>query len=72
MWFDAIAAVFVHDSFGSEVREDAVDFAARHFNAGPSSDSRDRAELIASSNAIAKYMLLLGPAREKEACRSPG
>jgi tetratricopeptide (TPR) repeat protein len=60
VWFDAIVAVFVHDSFGSEARADAVDFAARHFNAGPSRDSRDRAELIASSNAIAKYAIVLG------------
>jgi tetratricopeptide (TPR) repeat protein len=66
VWFDAIVAVFVHDSYGSEARADAVDFAARHFNAGASRDSRDRAELIASSNAIARYMILLaaGPAEK--------
>jgi tetratricopeptide (TPR) repeat protein len=60
VWFDAIVGVFVHDSFGSEARADAVDFAARHFSASPSRESRDRAELIASSNAIAKYMIVLG------------
>jgi tetratricopeptide (TPR) repeat protein len=60
VWFDAIASVFVHDSFGPELRADAVDFAARHFNAGPSNDLRDRAELIASTDAIAKYVIMLG------------
>ena len=47
VWFDAIAAVFVHDSFRTEVRADTVDFAARHFRPGPSKDSRDPAELVA-------------------------
>ena len=65
VWFDAIAAVFVHDSFGSEVRADAVDFAARHFRPDPSRESRDRAELIASSKAIAKYVILLGRGRAR-------
>ena len=31
VWFDAIAAVFVHDSYASVVQAHAVDFAARHF-----------------------------------------
>ena len=35
VWFDSIAAVFVHDSFSSEVRSDAVDFADRHFRPDP-------------------------------------
>jgi tetratricopeptide (TPR) repeat protein len=61
VWFDAIVAVFVHDSFRTEVRADAVDFAARHFGPGPSKDSRDRAELVALTKAIARYMILLGP-----------
>jgi tetratricopeptide (TPR) repeat protein len=61
VWFDAIAGVFVHDSSGSEARADAVDFAARHFSTGPSRDSRDSAELIASSNAIVKYVMMFGP-----------
>ena len=59
-------AVFVHDSFGSEVRADTVDFAARHFRPDPSRESRDRAELIASSKAIAKYVILLGSCRRRE------
>src|SRR5207237_4211635 len=31
VWFDAIAAVYVHDSASEAVRAHAVDFAARHF-----------------------------------------
>ena len=62
VWFDAIAAVFVHDSSGSEVRADAVDFADRHFRPESSRNLRDKAELSASSEAIAKYVFRLGPA----------
>ena len=46
VWFDAIAAVFVHDSYGSEVRADTVDFADRHFRTDGKRQSRDRAELL--------------------------
>ena len=60
VWFDAIAAVFVHKSNGSEVRADAVDLAARHFRPDVSRELRDRDELVASSKAIAKYVMLLG------------
>ena len=35
VWFDPIAAVFVHDSNASVVRAHAVDFAARHFRPDP-------------------------------------
>ena len=62
VWFDAIAAVFVHDSSGAEVRADTVDFADRHFRPDPREGARDQAELLASSRAIAKYMIHLGPA----------
>ena len=36
VWFDAIAAVFVHDSLAAVVQKDTVDFAARHFRPDPS------------------------------------
>jgi tetratricopeptide (TPR) repeat protein len=62
VWFDAIAAVFVHDSYGSEVRADTVDFADRHFRPDGKRQPRDRAERLAWSKAIAKYVLQLGPA----------
>jgi tetratricopeptide (TPR) repeat protein len=62
VWFDTIAALFVHDSFSSEVRTDAVDFADRHFRPAPGKVSGDLRELIAASKALAKYVVLLGPA----------
>ena len=69
VWFDAIAAVFVHDSFRSVVQADAVDFAARHFRRSPSKGARDPAELEASGKAIAKYVMLLAEAGEGERAR---
>ncbi len=61
VWFDAIAAVFVHDSVRSVPPADTVDFAARHFRPGPSNVTRDPAELAAFGKAIAKYVIILGP-----------
>jgi len=59
VWFDAIAAVFVHDSYGQVVRAHAVDFAARHFRPDPRAKSRGIAELTASSKALRKYVTAL-------------
>jgi tetratricopeptide (TPR) repeat protein len=55
VWFDAIAAVFVHDSYASVVRTHGVDFAARHFDRDPSAESRGLAELKASAKAFRSY-----------------
>ena len=66
VWFDAIATVFVHDSFGALVREETVDFADRHFRPDRLRKPRDRAELLAFSKAIAKYMIHMGPSAERE------
>ena len=60
VWFDAIAAVFVHDSYAAVVQAHAVDFAAQHFRP----DSRpnpppDLAEQVASANAYRKYLMTL-------------
>jgi len=55
VWFDAIAAVFVHDSFQSVVRANAVDFASRHFRPDPSFESRGVAELAASAKSFRSY-----------------
>ena len=60
VWFDAIAAVFVHDSYTAVIQAHAVDFAARHFRP----DSRpnatpDMAEQVASANAYRKYLMTL-------------
>jgi tetratricopeptide (TPR) repeat protein len=55
VWFDAIAAVFVHDSYNSIVQARAVDFATRHFRPDPSIESRGLAELTASAKALRSY-----------------
>src|SRR5262249_32641585 len=49
VWFDAIAAVFVHDSYGSVVRAHAVDFAARHFRPDAAGEPRGIDALAASA-----------------------
>ncbi|MFI5460698.1 MAG: tetratricopeptide repeat protein [Isosphaerales bacterium] len=59
VWFDAIAAVFVHDSFTEVVRAHAVDFAARHFRPDRSKQSPGIAELALSSKAFRKYVTAL-------------
>jgi tetratricopeptide (TPR) repeat protein len=59
VWFDAIAAVFVHDSYAKVVRTHAVDFAARHFRPDPSRQSTRIAELKASCKAFRKYVTAL-------------
>jgi len=56
VWFDAIAAVFVHDSYANVVRAHAVDFAARHYRPGRPRESRGIAELTASAKAFRKYV----------------
>ncbi len=61
MWFDAIAAVFVHDSYTSVVRANTVDFAARHFRPDRRLESRSIVELTASAKAFRSYAPAVGP-----------
>jgi tetratricopeptide (TPR) repeat protein len=58
VWFDAIAAVFVHDSYASVVKEHAVDFGGRHFRADSSTQSQTQsvAELTALARAYRRYV----------------
>jgi tetratricopeptide (TPR) repeat protein len=63
VWFDSIAAVFVHDSYRNVVQADAVDFAARHFRPDPASEPRGRAELKASARALRNYVPAISPSR---------
>jgi tetratricopeptide (TPR) repeat protein len=63
VWFDAIAAVFVHDSHAEVVRTNAVDFAARHFHPDRSQPSPEIAELSHSSKALRKYVTALAGSR---------
>jgi tetratricopeptide (TPR) repeat protein len=57
VWFDPIAAVFVHESATEAVRLHEVDFAARHFRPDPSNEPRTLAELTASAAAIRTYIM---------------
>jgi tetratricopeptide (TPR) repeat protein len=61
VWFDAIAAVFVHDSNLSVVRAHAVDFAARHFRPDPKLETQSVAELTAAAKAFRTYAPTVSP-----------
>jgi len=56
VWFDSIAAVFVHDSYRPIVEADTVDFAARHFRPAKSAEPQDLAEFAASARALRNYV----------------
>jgi tetratricopeptide (TPR) repeat protein len=56
VWFDTIAAVFVHDSNRPIVVSDTVDFAGRHFRPDESNTPHDFAELAASARAMRNYV----------------
>ncbi len=56
VWFDAIAAVFVHDSNRPVVAADTVDFASRHFRPVESAEPQSLAELAASTKALRNYV----------------
>ena len=55
VWFDPIAAVFVHDLAGEAVRQHAVNFAARHFRPDSSSQPHRLIERIALAKAFRTY-----------------
>ncbi len=52
VWFDAIAAVFVHDSFTGATETHTVDFAARHYRPDPAVEPKGIAALTASAKAL--------------------
>jgi tetratricopeptide (TPR) repeat protein len=61
VWFDSIAAVFVHDSNASVVRAHTIDFGARHFRPEPPAEERTIAELTASAKAYRSYIPAVSP-----------
>jgi tetratricopeptide (TPR) repeat protein len=63
VWFDAIAAVFVHDANRPIVEVDTVDFSARHFRPSESSVPQGVAELAASTKALRNYVVFLSRLR---------
>ncbi len=55
VWFDPIAAVFVHDSAKEAVQQHAVNFAARHFRPELTAKPLGIPERMASAKALGKY-----------------
>lgn len=64
VWFDLIAAVFVHDSYAGAVRDYEIDFASRHFRKDPAEDPRSLEDLLALAKASRNYLNFLPPQRE--------
>jgi tetratricopeptide (TPR) repeat protein len=56
VWFDPIAAVFVHDSYADAVAEHEVDFAARHFEPEPASEPHGLPALNAAARGLRNYV----------------
>ena len=52
VWFDPIAALFVHKSYSSIVEAHAIDFGARHFKPVPSEEPSGTDALRASAKGI--------------------
>ena len=52
VWFDPIAAVFVHDSSSEVIREHSVDFLARHFRRAAEAEPADLASLTAMAKSL--------------------
>ncbi len=66
VWLDAIAAVFVHVSYGDVVNEHAIDFDDRHFRPEPYTIPRGADALLASAKGLRNLAsLLLGTSRAR-------
>jgi len=52
VWFDPVAAVFVHAAFREVVEAHEVDFAARHFRPDPAFEPRGGAAVLASARGL--------------------
>lgn len=63
VWFDSIAAVFIHDSYREAVRRHAVNFGQRHFARGEGSLPSDPRELRALAKALGGYVMGLSGGR---------
>jgi tetratricopeptide (TPR) repeat protein len=59
VWFDTVAAVFVHVSNDEVLRRHEVDFAARHFRPEPAFEPRGTASLVASSKGLRNVAAIL-------------
>jgi hypothetical protein len=61
VWFDPVAAVFVHASYRDVVEAHAVDFAARHFRPEPAFEPRGLPALLASAKGLRNLASAVGP-----------
>ncbi len=59
VWFDAVAAVYVHDSYKSVVAESEVDFAGRHFHPSAADEPHGLPALIAEAKGLRNYASFL-------------
>jgi tetratricopeptide (TPR) repeat protein len=61
VWFDSIAAVFVHEAYTGVVQAHTVDFAARHFRPDPATDPKGHAAVLALAKAVRNYVSATPP-----------
>ena len=54
VWFDPIAAIFVHEAYAGVTQSYTVDFAARHFRPEREDDPKGAAALFASAKGVAQ------------------
>jgi tetratricopeptide (TPR) repeat protein len=65
VWFDAIAAVFVHEAYTGVVQAHTVDFASRHFRPDPANEPKGEAEVLALAKALKNYLAATRPDRAR-------
>ena len=63
VWFDPIAALFVHEAYAGVTQAYTVDFAARHFRPEREDDPKGAAALFASAKGLRNYSGDIGQAR---------
>jgi tetratricopeptide (TPR) repeat protein len=56
VWFDPIAAVFVHDTYANVARTYTIDFNARHYRPDPAAQPRGLPALIAEAKGLRNYV----------------
>jgi len=69
VWFDAMVAVFVHETYTGVVQSHAVDFAERHFHPDPATEPKGLPALSASAKALWDYSLALYSVRRSDLAR---
>jgi tetratricopeptide (TPR) repeat protein len=65
VWFDPIAAVFVHEAYTGVVQAHTVDFGARHFQPDPATEPEGQDEVLALARALKNYLPATRPDRAR-------